>query len=55
MPTYEFQCKKCSKPFEAKESFAEHDRHQKVRCPHCGSTRVEQTIAPVGVKTAKKS
>jgi putative FmdB family regulatory protein len=55
MPTYEFQCKKCKKTFEAKESFQEHDRHRKVKCPHCGSARAGQTIVPVGVKTAKKS
>jgi putative FmdB family regulatory protein len=55
MPTYEFQCKKCSGTFDEKETFEEHDRHREVKCPHCGSTEVEQTHAPVGVKTGKKS
>jgi RNA polymerase subunit RPABC4/transcription elongation factor Spt4 len=25
------------------------------RCPQCGSTEVYQVVAPVGVKTSKKS
>lgn len=55
MPTYEYKCKKCSKPFEAKSTFEEHDRHKKVKCPHCGSKNAGPRIAPIGVKTAKKS
>jgi putative FmdB family regulatory protein len=55
MPLYEFRCKTCSKTFEDKETFAEHDRHPKVKCPHCGGTAVEPVVAPVLVKTSKKS
>lgn len=55
MPLYEFRCKKCSKTFDEKESFAEHDKHPKVKCPHCGSSAVEPVLSPVGVKTSKKS
>jgi putative FmdB family regulatory protein len=55
MPDYEFQCSKCSKVFTDHETFAEHDKHPKVKCPECGSTEVRQVINPVGVKTSKKS
>ncbi len=55
MPLYEFRCKKCSKTFDEKETFAEHDKHPKVSCPHCGSTDVEPVIMPVEVRTSKKS
>jgi hypothetical protein len=27
MPVYEFRCTKCSKTFDEKETFAEHDKH----------------------------
>ena len=55
MPDYEFECTKCSKVFTDHESFAEHDKHPAVKCPDCGSTEVRQLVAPVGVKTSKKS
>jgi putative FmdB family regulatory protein len=55
MPVYEFRCKACSKTFDEKETFAEHDQHPKVTCPHCGSAEVEPLLSPVLVKTSKKS
>ena len=55
MPVYEFHCKKCSKVFDEKETFAEHDKHPQVKCPDCGSADVEEVMIPVGVKTSRKS
>ncbi len=55
MPDYEFECSKCSKTFTTHETFEQHDKHEKVKCPHCGSTKVNQVLSPVGVKTSKKS
>ena len=55
MPLYEFRCKKCLKTFEDRETFAEHDKHLKLKCPHCGSKSVEQVMSPASVKTSKKS
>jgi putative FmdB family regulatory protein len=55
MPMYEFECADCSKSFDAKETFEEHDRHKEIRCPYCGGTNVHQHVTPVGVKTTKKS
>jgi putative FmdB family regulatory protein len=55
MPLYEFECAKCKTTFTEKETFEEHDRHRKVKCPKCGSTDVHGLMGAVGVKTSKKS
>ena len=57
MPTYEFLCKKCEKPFERIYSLEEYDREMKkrIKCPKCGSTSVVRQISAVQVKTSKKS
>src|ERR1700730_7713755 len=50
MPYYEHECTECGKKFEALQSFEEHDRHQQhevhqpLKCPKCGSKKVEQLI-----------
>jgi putative FmdB family regulatory protein len=57
MPTYEFLCQKCEKPFERIYSLDEYDREmqKKIKCPECGSTRVVRQISAVQVRTSKKS
>jgi putative FmdB family regulatory protein len=55
MPEYEFQCAKCGKEFTVDESMKEHDRPHHLKCPKCGSTKVDQRFASVFVKTSKKS
>lgn len=62
MPYYEYECSACGKHFEALQSFEEHDRHeeherhQPLKCPKCGSTKIEQVVASsVYVITSKKS
>ncbi len=55
MPMYQFECAKCGATFDEKETFQEHDQHPEVKCPKCGSVEVRQLLAPVGVKTVKKS
>jgi putative FmdB family regulatory protein len=61
MPYYEYACTGCGKRFEALQSLDEHDRHedherhQALRCPKCGSEKVEQLITAVYVITSKKS
>jgi len=54
MPTYEFECTQCKKTFTEKMTFEEHSR-KRVKCPKCGSTKVNQLISTVFVKTSKKS
>jgi putative FmdB family regulatory protein len=56
MPTYEYFCRKCEKPFELLSSLAEYEREKnKVACPKCGSSRVVRQISAFEVKTSKKS
>jgi putative FmdB family regulatory protein len=61
MPYYDYECTDCGKKFEALQTFAEHDRHEKhdqhapLTCPKCGSKDVRQRISPVSVHTPKKS
>ena len=62
MPYYDYECKECGKQFEAQQSFEEHDRHvdhdkhQKLNCPKCGSRKVEQRLGSAAYAvTAKKS
>jgi putative FmdB family regulatory protein len=55
MPIYEYECRQCKKTFTEKHTFQEHDQHKKVKCPKCGSTRVQQVISPTFAKTSKKS
>lgn len=55
MPYYEFECTECGRTFTEKESFQEHDDHKKVKCPKCGSEKVEQLVVPVFTVTSKKS
>jgi putative FmdB family regulatory protein len=54
MPYYEYRCAKCKKSFSEQLSFDEFDR-KKVKCPKCGSQQVDRQVAPVQVKTSKKS
>jgi putative FmdB family regulatory protein len=54
MPTYQFECAKCSHKFNLFESMKDHERHQE-HCPKCGSSDVRNLISAVSVKTSKKS
>jgi putative FmdB family regulatory protein len=55
MAQYEFECQACRKKFTAQQTFAEHDRVPKPKCPKCGSAKVEQLVVAVHVQTGKKS
>jgi putative FmdB family regulatory protein len=54
MPTYEFLCEKCKKPFSLILSIAEYEK-KKFRCPKCKSQKVKQQIAAFQAVTSKKS
>ena len=45
MPTYDFECPKCSSKFEKRRSFSE---TSPVPCPDCGS-EAEQLFSPVPI------
>ncbi len=61
MPYYEYECRQCGQKFESFQTYEEHDhhedhdRHQPLKCPGCGSRKVEQLLAGVRVITSKKS
>jgi len=55
MALYEFQCSKCRRQFAVRQTFGEHDRHPKPKCPKCGSRQVRQLVSAVHVQTSKKS
>ena len=54
MPTYEYKCLDCKKPFEVIMSIREYEKG-KVKCPKCGSRKVEQQFSTVYAITSKKS
>jgi putative FmdB family regulatory protein len=54
MPTYEYRCLNCKKPFEVIMSISEYEKG-KVKCPKCGKKRVKQEISEFMVQTSKKS
>ncbi len=55
MAYYDLECQKCKHAFTVKQTYEEHDEHKRVKCPKCGSTRVEQLLSSVYAKTKKKS
>lgn len=54
MPHYEYRCLRCDKKFSLALTVAEHDK-RKIKCPKCGSTKVEQQWAAFYATTSKKS
>jgi putative FmdB family regulatory protein len=54
MPVYEFVCRDCQKPFETIRPMAEATAAG-VKCPACGSDRLDRIYSSVYAKTSKKS
>jgi len=54
MPQYEYLCTACNKKFSVVLSIHEHET-DKVKCPKCGSAKVEQQWAAFYATTSKKS
>ena len=54
VPHYEYLCSACSKKFSIVLTLAEHEKGH-VKCPKCGSTKVEQQWAAFFATTSKKS
>jgi putative FmdB family regulatory protein len=55
MPFYDYECTECNETFTEQESFEEHDRHRRLKCPKCGSRKIHQLVPAVHVQTSKKS
>ncbi len=54
MPFYDYVCKACHKHFEKIMTLSEYDRG-KVKCPKCGSSKVEQVPSQFYAVTTRKS
>ncbi|WP_273368722.1 FmdB family zinc ribbon protein [Alicyclobacillus herbarius] len=54
MPMYVFLCKDCNKEFNIVLRISELEKGN-VKCPHCGSGKVEQQVAAFSAVTSKKS
>jgi putative FmdB family regulatory protein len=55
MPTYEFFCHRCHRPFTAEMHIAEHDRG-KAECPSCHrKDQVEKRLSTFTPVTSHKS
>ena len=55
MPRYEYLCLDCKKPFEKILTLAEHEKEEKMVCPHCGSQKVAQQATPFFPVTSRKA
>ncbi len=54
MPVYDFTCLKCKKIFTLTLSLKEYAK-DKLKCPSCGSVKVEQKPAAFFAVTSRKS
>jgi putative FmdB family regulatory protein len=54
MPNYEYVCHGCNKTFSKILSISEHEQ-QKIKCPGCGSVKVEQKYSYFNAITSRKS
>ena len=54
MPHYDYRCRDCKKRFSKILTLSEYGRG-KVKCPKCGSRKVEQVLSSFFAVTSKKS
>jgi putative FmdB family regulatory protein len=54
MSQYVFLCRECKKEFTRSLLMSKRET-SKVKCPHCGSKRVEQLVTAFSAVTSKKS
>lgn len=54
MPTYEFLCQQCRKPFTQMMSIVDFEK-KKGKCPRCGSKKLTVQITSFQTVTSRKS
>ena len=54
MPTYEYTCNDCEKPFDIRASISEYSEGLNPKCPNCGSDKVARGFSVVNVLSAFK-
>jgi len=55
MPTYEYLCQQCARPFEVLQSMAQHAESRAPACPQCGSSKVTRRFAALNVAVASRT
>jgi len=55
VPTYDYQCQDCGKPFEIRASISAYSEGLSPLCPDCGSDNAERTFGAVNVLTGSRS
>lgn len=54
MPTYDYLCQQCARPFEVRLSMAEYSESKSPPCPHCGSRTVIRRFTPINLATGSR-
>jgi putative FmdB family regulatory protein len=54
VPTYEYTCNDCKKPFDIRASISEYSEGLSPKCPTCESDNVARRFSVVNVLTALK-
>jgi putative FmdB family regulatory protein len=54
MPIYEFQCRRCNRSFELRQSLKEHEAHRPT-CPSCGSDDTQPMLSAFFARTSRKA
>jgi putative FmdB family regulatory protein len=55
MPTYEYVCQQCEKPFEVHRTMVQHAEQGAPPCPQCGSPKVTRRFAALNVAVGSRS
>lgn len=53
MPTYDYVCQDCGKPFEIRASISGYSKGVTPRCPDCGSPKAIRTFTSINVLTSR--
>jgi putative FmdB family regulatory protein len=53
VPTYEYVCQSCGRPFEIRTSIADYAKGLTPRCPHCQSERAIRAFTSVQMLTSR--
>ncbi len=53
MPTYDYLCQDCGRPFDVNSSISEYAKGLSPHCPACGSARAIRTFTNIQVLTAR--
>jgi putative FmdB family regulatory protein len=55
MSNYTFHCQDCNKEFSQSLHMVDVEKGGVAKCPHCGSSRVNQLVSSFSAVTSRKS